>query len=120
MIGKLSLTQEDIKEYLEFYYRKIYDEANIYFIDIDHAHNDTGIVLERSFKLKEEKNMLISEHLEKEDLIEAFNNIFENEGYIAKDIIPSKKYSGSGYGEYVGLNKLTVIMEKQKVKQKVK
>ena len=119
MIGELMLKKEDIKDYLECYYKKIYEEAYIRFIDIDCSHNDTGIVLTRSFKLNGEKTKLIEEQLEKEDLIEAFNNIFESEGYITKEIIPNEKYGGSGWSEYITLDYIKVIMEKQKVKQKI-
>lgn len=118
MIGKLILKKEDIKDYLGHYYKQLYEEAYINFIDIDCAHNDTGIVLRRSFKLNDEKTKLIDEQLEKEDLMEAFNNIFESEGYITKEIIPNKKHGGSGWSEYTDLDNLIVIMEKQKVKQK--
>ena len=118
MIGKLILKKEDIKDYLEYYYKKIYEEAHICFIDIECAHNDTGIVLRRSFKLNDEKTKLIDEQLEKEDLVEVFNNIFESEGYITKEIIPNEKHGGSGWGEYTELDYLKVIMEKQKLKQK--
>ena len=55
MISTIVLKEDDIKDYLEYYYKKIYEEAHISFIDIDCAYNDTGIVLTRSFKLNDEK-----------------------------------------------------------------
>jgi len=115
----LTLKQEDIKDYLECYYKKIYEEVYINFLDIEYAHNETGIELTRSFKLNSKKTKLIREQLENEDLIEAFNNIFESEGYITQQIIPNKKYVGSGWSEYVDLDSLRVILVKQKIKKKI-
>lgn len=118
MIGNFNLNPDSIKLILENYYKQIYEDAKIYFIDVDYSKAKTGIMLERDFNINEDAKIKIKEELEKEDIIESFNKTFEKDGYTVENIIVNTKTSGSGWTECVSLENIGVILTKQKVKQK--
>lgn len=120
MIGKVNLNEKQIKIYLENHYKKIYGDVKISFRDIDCCSNDTGIVLERKLLNDSSSDLIIDEYLENDHLIEAFNFIFESEGYVVKELYPDISRGGSGWSEYVSLNSLNLVLEKENVKKRVR
>lgn len=120
MIGKVVLNEKQIKKYLEIYYKKIYGDVKISFRDIDYCPNDTGIVLERKLLNDSSSDLIIDEYLENDCLIEAFNSIFESDGYVVKELYPDINRRGSGWSECVSLNSLKLTLEKENVKKKVR
>ena len=72
-------------------------DVKISFRDIDCSSNDTGIVLERKLLNDNSCDLIIDEYLENDHLIEAFNSIFESEGYVVKELYPDISRGGSGW-----------------------
>lgn len=118
MRGRFIFNKEELKLILENYYRGMYDTATISFRDMDYFKDCTGIQLYRNFSLNDEDSVGITEYLSEEDIIEALNSTFKNEGYVVESIYISTGNGGYGMSTYTYFQNITANLKKEKVKVK--